>query len=90
MLALKNAPIGMFCNARMLHLALKCGENTFLKFRFAEVTLVFSSFCAVGVETNLVLERSVSSDNSVQVQVLASSKLHFYLMYCYVSFVYII
>ena len=26
-LALPNAPIGAFCNARMLHLTLKCGET---------------------------------------------------------------
>ena len=41
-LALQNAPIGEFCNARMLHLALKCGENTqnhTFKFLFSEVSL---------------------------------------------------
>ena len=28
MIALQNASIGAFCNAGMLHLSLKCGENT--------------------------------------------------------------
>ena len=28
MLALQNGKIGAFCNARMLHLALKCCKNT--------------------------------------------------------------
>ena len=27
MIAIQNAPVGAFCNARMLHLALRCGEN---------------------------------------------------------------
>ena len=28
MLALHTTPIGTFCNARMMHLSIKCGENT--------------------------------------------------------------